>query len=128
MPFDASNLPQLYIKIINCNYQPLSNNYSDELKKLVKAMLNETSLKRPNIGEILNYSIIKPRIRKFLNKEEYEAEFSHTILHKFNLSSSDEKPNKKKKDINDKNLRISSGYNNMDNKKINYHYYQQNYH
>ena len=126
MPFDASNLPQLYIKIINCNYQPLSNNYSDELKKLVKAMLNETSLKRPNIGEILNYSIIKPRIRKFLNKEEYEAEFSHTILHKFNLSSSDEKPNKKKKDINDKNLRISSGYNNIDNKKINYHYYQQN--
>ena len=126
MPFDASNLPQLYIKIINCNYPPLNNNYSDELKKLVKAMLNETSIKRPNIGEILNYPIIKSRIKKFLNDEEYENEFSHSILHKFNLSSSDEKPNKKMKDYNtNKNLRISSGHNNSNERKMNYHYYQQ---
>ena len=125
MPFDASNLPQLYIKIINCNYQPLSNNYSDELKKLVKAMLNETSLKRPNIEQVLNYSIIKSRIRKFLNDEEYEAEFSHTILHKFNLNSSDEKPDKKNN--KEKNLRISSGHTNDNidiNKRNNYHYYK----
>ena len=125
MPFDASNLPQLYIKIINCNYQPLSNNYSDELKKLVKAMLNETSLKRPNIEQVLNYSIIKSRIRKFLNDEEYEAEFSHTILHKFNLNSSDEKPDKRNN--KEKNLRISSGHTNDNidiNKRNNYHYYK----
>ena len=128
MPFDASNLPQLYIKIINCNYPPLNNNYSDEIKKLVKAMLNEQSLKRPNIGEILYYPIIKTRIRKFLNEEEYENEFSHSILHKFNLNSSDEKLNKKKKEYNtNKNLRMSSGHNNINNnneKKMNYHYYQ----
>jgi len=56
MPFTAPNLLQLYIRIINFNYEPLSNNYSDKLKKkLLKAMLNETSLKRPNIGEMLNY-------------------------------------------------------------------------
>ena len=116
MPFDASNLPQLYIKIINCNYQPLSNNFSDELKILVKDLLNETSIKRPNIGEVLNYPIIKSRIRKFLNKEEYEAEFSHTILHKFILSSSDEKTNNKKKDQNSNN--------NSNNKKNNYHYFK----
>ena len=125
MPFDASNLPQLYIKIINCNYQPLSNNYSDELKKLVKAMLNKTSLKRPNIEQVLNYSIIKSRIRKFLNDEEYEAEFSHTILHKFNLNSSDEKPDKRNN--KEKNLRISSGHTNDNidiNKRNNYHYYK----
>ena len=122
MPFDASNLPQLYIKIINCNYPPLNNNYSDELKKLVKAMLNETSLKRPNIGDILNYPIIKSRIKKFLNDEEYENEFSHSILHKFNLNSSD----KKKKEYNsNKNLRISSGHNNNNERKMNYHYNQQ---
>ena len=116
MPFDASNLPQLYIKIINCNYQPLSNNFSDELKILVKDLLNETSIKRPNIGEVLNYPIIKSRIRKFLNKEEYEAEFSHTILHKFILSSSDEKTYNKKKEQNSNN--------NSNNKKNNYHYFK----
>ena len=54
IPFNASNLNQLYIKIINCNYQPFSNNYSDELKQLVKVMLHETSVKKPNIREILN--------------------------------------------------------------------------
>ena len=125
MPFDASNLPQLYIKIINCNYPPLNNNFSDELKKLVKAMLNETSLKRPNIGDILNYPIIKSRIRKFLNDEEYENEFSHSILHKFNLGLSDEKLDKKKKEYNsNKHLRISSGHNSNE-RKMNYHYYQQ---
>ena len=85
-------------------------------------MLNETSLKRPNIGDILNYPIIKSRIKKFLNDEEYENEFSHSILHKFNLNSSD----KKKKEFNsNKNLRISSGHNNNNERKMNYHYNQQ---
>ncbi len=54
MPFGASNLPQLYIKIINFNYQPLNDIYSNELKKLVKDMLNDQFLKRPSISEILN--------------------------------------------------------------------------
>ena len=124
MPFDASNLAQLYIKIIKCNYPPLSGNYSDELKKLVKDMLNETSIKRPNINDILNnYSIIKSRIKKFLSKKEYEAEFSHTILHKFNLN-----------DNNNNNIRISQGPTNINrpnlkvsgnegSKKINYHFF-----
>ena len=65
MPFDASNLPQLYFKIINCNYQPLNNIYSEGLKKLVKDMLNESYLKRPTIKQILNNPLIKPRIKKF---------------------------------------------------------------
>ena len=85
MPFDASNLPQLYIKIINCNYQPLNDKYSNELKKLVKDMLNEVSLKRPTISEILDNVIIRPRIKKFLNEEDYNEEFSHTVLHDFKL-------------------------------------------
>ena len=96
MPFDASNLPQLYIKIITCKYPPLSNKYSKELHSLVKSMLNETSIKRPTIKQILDVPIIKTRIRQFLDKKEYNDEFSHTVLHDFNLSSShsDEKMTK----------------------------------
>ena len=154
MPFDASNLPQLYIKIINCNYQPLNKMYSEELKKLVKDMLNETSLKRPTISKILENPLIKPRIRKFLNDKYFNSEFSHTILHNFKLGekNGDEKMTKYelitnnnnnmnnninnnymnnirfsqghqrpmiKKDINERNLRISAN-----DKNINYHYQQ----
>ena len=155
MPFDASNLPQLYIKIINCNYQPLNDIYSNELKKLVKDMLNEQYIKRPTISEILNNPIIRPRIKKFLNESEYNIEFSHTILHNFKLNSShnDEKMTKNelisnninnnnnninnyrnnirasqghqrpiiKKEINERNLRVSAN----DSKRYNYNYQKQ---
>ena len=154
MPFDASNLPQLYIKIINCNYPPLSNIYSEDLKKLVKSMLNETSLKRPNITDILDYPIIKQRIKKFLNEKEYQDEFSHTVLHNFSLSKnhSDEKMTKNELINNNNNTNNNNIYNYMNNirasqghrplikkdlydrnlrssgndsKNINYHYQQQ---
>ena len=112
MPFDASNLPQLYIKIINCNYPPLNNIYSEPLKKLVKSMLNETSIKRPNITEILNEPIIKSRIKKFLNEKEYQDEFSHTILHNFSLSTNntnaDEKMTKNELVNNNTNNNINN--------------------
>jgi len=114
MPFDASNLPQLYIKIITCKYPPLSNKYSKDLHLLVKSMLNETSLKRPTIKQILDMPIIKKRIRQFLNDKEYECEFSHTVLHNFNLSSSDEKMTKNElvsnNNINMNNNNISNNY------------------
>ena len=139
MPFDASNLPQLYIKIINCNYPPLSDFYSNDLKKLIKSMLNETSLKRPNIGEILNYKIIQPRIKKFLNDAEYETEFSHTILHNFILDSKPNEKNTKNEIVNEgranfMNMKISQGHqkpykidsnlhiSGSEPKNVNYHY------
>lgn len=112
MPFDASNLPQLYIKIINCNYQPLNDVYSNELKELVKDMLNEQYLKRPNISEILNNSIIKPRIKKFLNESEYNSEFSHTIIHNFKLNSSHNDEKMTKNELITNNLNINNNLNN----------------
>ena len=119
MPFDASNLPQLYIKIITCKYPPLSNKYSKELHLLVKSMLNETSIKRPNIKQILDVPIIKSRIRQFLDAKEYENEFNHTVLHNFNLSSnsSDEKMTKNELVSNNNNNNISNNY--MNNNYMN---------
>ena len=152
MPFDASNLPQLYMKIINCNYQPLNNKYSDELKNLIRDMLNETSCKRPTISKILENPIIRPRIKKFLNDRQFEDEFNHTILHNFKLGSNevDEKMTKNELSTNNNNINnnINSSYMNnnirfsqghqrpvirnernlrisANNNNINYHYQQQ---
>ena len=58
--------------------------------------------------------IIKSRIRQFLDVKEYDKEFSHTVLHNFNLSSShsDEKMTKNElfSNNNINNNNISSNY------------------
>ena len=121
MPFEGNNMPQLYMKISNGNYSPLSKVFSQDLRNLVNSMLNVNSFKRPSIGEILRSKIINPRIKNFLNENEYKNEFSHTILHSYNLL---------KNDISEENFkdkeRLSDG--NIGNKKVyNRNNYQNNY-
>ena len=41
--------------------------------------------KRPNINQILRYPVIKDRIAKLLNEDDFKDEFSHTILHNQNV-------------------------------------------
>ena len=121
MPFEGNNMPQLYMKISTGNYSPLSKVFSQDLRNLVNSMLNVNSFKRPSIGEILRSKIINPRIKNFLNENEYKNEFSHTILHSYNLL---------KNDISEENFkdkeRLSDG--NIGNKKVyNRNNYQNNY-
>lgn len=59
LPFDSNNIAQLYIKIIKGVYQPISGEYSKELKLLIGSMLRVNSIKRPKIMEIINNQIIK---------------------------------------------------------------------
>jgi NIMA (never in mitosis gene a)-related kinase 1/4/5 len=83
MPFDATSLPLLYVKIIRGNFNPVPNLFSKELKSLIGSLLIIDPEKRPSINEILRQQIIKSRIKNFLNENQYDDEFSHTILHKF---------------------------------------------
>lgn len=53
-PFNATNQGALIIKILNGNYEPLSNkDYSVDLKKMISSLLEKIYLKRPTIKEIL---------------------------------------------------------------------------
>jgi len=83
MPFDAKSLPLLYVKIIRGNYSSIPLTYSKELRSLISSLLLVDPDKRPSINEILKLQIIKRRIKNFLNENQYDDEFSHTILHKF---------------------------------------------
>jgi len=85
MPFDAQSLPMLSLKIIRGAYNPLPATLSKELRNLVSIMLAVDTNKRPSINEVLKQSIIKSRIKYFLNEMDYNKEFSHTILHNFNV-------------------------------------------
>jgi serine/threonine protein kinase len=85
MPFDAQSLPLLSLKILRCSYNPLPPNFSKDLRSLMSVMLSVNINKRPSINEILRQPIIKSRIKNFLNEMEFNKEFSHTVLHKFNI-------------------------------------------
>mmetsp|Transcript_27914 Transcript_27914/g.29086 ORF Transcript_27914/g.29086 Transcript_27914/m.29086 type:complete len:529 (-) Transcript_27914:57-1643(-) len=87
MPFDANSLPMLSLKIIRGNYGNIPSNFSADLKNLLKTLLNVDASKRPTIHEILKTPIIVKRIKNFLNEVEYSNEFSHTILHNYNIFS-----------------------------------------
>jgi NIMA (never in mitosis gene a)-related kinase len=54
MPFDATSLPMLSLKIIKGLYNPLPLNFSKDLKSLVGMLLVVDPNKRPNINEILS--------------------------------------------------------------------------
>lgn len=84
MPFEAPNLPLLSLKILRCNYNPIPDKYSKELKNLISLCLNVDPNKRPSVKEILKYPLIASRINKFLSEIEFKDEFSHTIMHKYN--------------------------------------------
>jgi len=82
MPFDATSLPMLSLRIIRGSYNPVPNNFSKEIRSLIAMMLQVDANRRPSINDLLKLPLIKNRIKSFLDENEYNSEFSHTILHK----------------------------------------------
>jgi len=64
LPFDASSLPVLALKILKGSFPPLPSQFSTNIKTLVLQMLQVDQKKRPSIESIL----LKPNIMKVLPK------------------------------------------------------------
>jgi len=84
-PFDASNIAALALKISEGKYDPIPNQYSADMSKLINMLLEHEPFKRPNINEVLEFPLVKQRIQNLLNEDIRNSEFSHTILHKKNV-------------------------------------------
>ena len=54
MPFDADSLPNLSKKILKAEYKEIPNNYSDNLKNLIRSLLQVEPKNRPTVKEILS--------------------------------------------------------------------------
>ena len=80
MPFDANSLPMLTLKIIKGNYAPPPQKFTPDLRNLVSMLLNVDPDKRPSIDQILKLPIIKNRIKNYLNEQDYNKEFSKSIV------------------------------------------------
>lgn len=61
-PFEAKNQGSLIMKIVKGQYASLPNNYSAELRELVRLLLMKDYRKRPSIGEILSLSSMTARM------------------------------------------------------------------
>lgn len=84
-PFDASSLHFLALKIVKGKYPPAPRTYQQPLRNLIDKLLKVDPDQRPNIHQVLKEPIIRQRIRHFLSANEHNQEFSHTILHNFNI-------------------------------------------
>ena len=83
MPFNASSLPMLSVKIMRGNYTPPPAVYTKDLREIVSKCLMVNPTKRPKIQEILRMPIIQNRIKNFLDEVQYNKEFSKTIAKKY---------------------------------------------
>ena len=67
-PFKAENMDKLYNKVVKGQYGKISDNYSDDMKEIIKFLLKVNPKDRPSCSEILNHPLVKKRI-EFFNSE-----------------------------------------------------------
>ncbi|XP_077981565.1 serine/threonine-protein kinase Nek8-like [Glandiceps talaboti] len=56
--FEAANLPALVLKIMRGTFSPISDHYSEDLRKLILSMLHLDPSKRPTINQIMAEPIV----------------------------------------------------------------------
>ena len=64
-PFREKNISQLVKKIISEIYQQIPDQYSDDLRNIIKQMLVVDPKNRPFVSELLENPIIKKKIVEF---------------------------------------------------------------
>lgn len=81
VPFDGSSMKQLIQNILHSNPSPLPSVFSKDLRDLARDTLSKNPRDRPAVNAILAKSVMRDRIKSFLNETMMHREFSHTILH-----------------------------------------------
>lgn len=83
-PFTSDELKAIEnTKIVPSVCIKIPKHYSNEIKKVIEMMLKSDPIHRPFVGQLLSIDIIQRRITKFFTKEEYNKEFSHSLLKDF---------------------------------------------
>lgn len=84
-PFDAPSMEKLLQRICTGKHQPLSRRYTRNMRRVVEDLLQKNASRRPTVTQLLQIPWVQAEIPKFLNRNEFEEEFSHTILHSYNF-------------------------------------------
>ncbi|XP_064360962.1 serine/threonine-protein kinase Nek5 isoform X3 [Dromaius novaehollandiae] len=81
-PFEGNSLHQLVLKICRGHFQPVSPNYSYDLRILISQLFKISPRDRPSINSILRKPFLEKFIVRHLPSELIQEEFSHTVIHR----------------------------------------------
>ena len=108
MPFSATSLPLLSIKINRGVFHPPPKIYSAEIKNLLNRCLTIDPTKRPSINEILDLPLIKDRINNLLKEVQYDQDLSKTMVKKYKDKKREERHKKKAENEEKKEVKEST--------------------
>ncbi|NWX90238.1 NEK5 kinase, partial [Nothoprocta pentlandii] len=80
--FEGNSLHQLVLKICRGHFQPVSPNYSYDLKILISQLFKISPRDRPSINSILRKPFLEKLVVRHLPPEILQEEFSHTVIHR----------------------------------------------
>ena len=64
--FHAENLLGLVFKIVQDQHEPITEDYSDDLKDLINLLLTKDFKARPRIIDIINRPFVKSHMERFV--------------------------------------------------------------
>lgn len=78
---DDGSFTNLGVLVKEAQYDELPDQYSDNLKTLLRYLLQVNPAKRPSINKIFTHPSIREKLPQVLSYETFKDEFTHTILH-----------------------------------------------
>ncbi|XP_054510540.2 serine/threonine-protein kinase Nek5 isoform X1 [Agelaius phoeniceus] len=87
-PFQGNSLHELVLKICRGRFQPVSPNYSYDLRILISQLFKISPRDRPSINSILKKPFLQKLVLRHLPPEVAREELSHTVVHRKRPSAS----------------------------------------
>ncbi|XP_032907693.1 serine/threonine-protein kinase Nek5 isoform X2 [Catharus ustulatus] len=87
-PFQGNSLHELVLKICRGRFQPVSPNYSYDLRILISQLFKISPRDRPSINSILRKPFLQKLVLRYLPPEVAQEEHSHTVVHRKRPSAS----------------------------------------
>ncbi|KAL9865666.1 serine/threonine-protein kinase Nek5 [Geothlypis trichas] len=87
-PFQGNSLHELVLKICRGRFQPVSSNYSYDLRILISQLFKISPRDRPSINSILRKPFLQKLVLRHLPPEVAREELSHTVVHRKRPSAS----------------------------------------
>ncbi|NXB46148.1 NEK5 kinase, partial [Leucopsar rothschildi] len=86
--FQGNSLHELVLKICRGRFQPVSPNYSYDLRMLISQLFKISPRDRPSINSILRKPFLHKLVLRYLPPEVAQEELCHTVVHRKRPSAS----------------------------------------
>ncbi|NXB71710.1 NEK5 kinase, partial [Donacobius atricapilla] len=80
--FQGNSLHELVLKICRGRFQPVSPNYSYDLRLLISQLFKISPRDRPSINSILRKPFLQKLVLRYLPPEVTQEELRHTVIHR----------------------------------------------